>query len=67
MPFAARAYFEKLVCEGEPGEWVRVVVNGRVLPLRNCGGDEKARCRLDAFVKGLAFVREGGRWNECFT
>lgn len=40
VPFAARAYVEKLKCIGEKGELVRVLVNDRVIPLVNCGADE---------------------------
>lgn len=66
VPFAGRAVVEKLTCEGK-GEVVRVVMNGRVLPLEMCRGDGEGRCMLQAFVEGLAFAREGGRWEECFV
>ena len=66
VPFAARAYFEKLQCEGEEEEMVRVLVNGRVLPLEVCGGDVFGRCTLNTFVDSLDFAQAGGRWNQCF-
>ncbi|KAE8450519.1 hypothetical protein EG329_006250 [Mollisiaceae sp. DMI_Dod_QoI] len=66
VPFAARAYFEKMSCVGYDEELVRVVVNDRVLPLETCGGDELGRCRLSSFVKSLSFAREGGDWDQCF-
>lgn len=66
VPFAARAYFEKLQCEGEEEEMVRVLVNGRVLPLKSCGGDALGRCTLGAFVESLGFAQAGGLWNQCF-
>ena len=66
VPFAARAYFEKLQCEGEEEEMVRVLVNGRVLPLESCGGDALGRCTLGAFVESLGFAQAGGHWNQCF-
>lgn len=66
VPFASRTYFEKMTCKGLNGEWVRVIVNGRVIPLQNCMADSKGRCRLDAFVNSLSFARNGGKWNECF-
>ena len=66
VPFAARAYFEKLQCEGEAEEMVRVLVNGRVLPLESCGGDALGRCTLSAFVESLGFAQAGGHWNQCF-
>ena len=66
VPFASRAYFEKMICAGQEEEYVRVVVNDRVLPLTTCGGDELGRCSLRAFVDGLSFARSGGNWDQCF-
>lgn len=66
-PFAARAYFEKMECSGSNDELVRVLVNGRVLPLTQCDGDELGRCSLDAFIRSLSFARNGGLWEQCFT
>lgn len=65
VPFAARAYFEKLRCDGEEEEMVRILVNGRVLPLQSCGVDELGRCTLSRFVKSLGFAQAGGHWNQC--
>jgi hypothetical protein len=67
VPFAARAYFEKMTCVGAEEEYVRVLVNDRVLPLESCGGDEKGRCKLSRFVDSLGFARMGGFWDQCFT
>ena len=66
VPFAARAYFEKSQCEGEEEEMVRVLVNGRVLPLESCGGDALGRCTLSRFVESLGFAQAGGHWSQCF-
>jgi hypothetical protein len=66
VPFAARAYFEKMKCAGETEEYVRIVVNDRVLPLKTCGGDALGRCQLSAFVDSLSFARSGGNWDRCF-
>lgn len=66
VPFAGRAVVEKMRCRGEGEEMVRVVVNGKVMPLPRCGGDALGRCRLGAFVASLGFARRGGRWAECF-
>jgi hypothetical protein len=69
-PFASRAYFEKLQCgrEGEEEEeFVRVIVNDRVQPLEQCGGDGLGRCRLGAFIESLGFARSGGLWDRCFV
>ena len=67
VPFAARAFFEKMKCKGQDEELVRVLVNGRVLPLETCGGDELGRCALSKFVESLSFARGGGHWDQCFT
>lgn len=80
VPFAARAYFEKMVCapsgNSQWGNWrtgqeaeelVRVVINDRVVPLVGCGADELGRCTLSAFVKAQSFVTGGGLWGQCFT
>ena len=67
VPFAARAYFEKLKCKGEKEEFVRVIVNDRVLPLEFCGGDRFGRCRLEKFVESQRFARSGGYWDRCFV
>jgi len=67
VPFAARAYFEKMSCEGQSEELVRVLVNDRVMPLETCGGDKLGRCTLSKFVESLSFARSGGNWDKCFT
>lgn len=68
VPFAARAYFEKLQCQGEGAESVRIIVNDRVVPLDACGGGagKGGRCPLEKFVDSLSFARAGGKWNQCF-
>jgi hypothetical protein len=67
VPFAARAYFEKMRCVGESEEFVRVVINDRVLPLKTCGGDDFGRCSLSAFLDSLSFAKTGGNWDQCFV
>ncbi|MCJ1381121.1 hypothetical protein MMC17_004230 [Xylographa soralifera] len=75
VPFAARAYFEKLKCNFNVAdrhtiykeELVRVLVNDRVLPLQSCGADALGRCALSEFVKSLSFARNGGAWDQCFN
>lgn len=66
VPFATRMYVEKMSCDGEAEELVRVVVNDRVLPMKSCGGDRFGRCGLGAFVDSLSFAQEGGDWDQCF-
>ncbi|KAL8958051.1 MAG: hypothetical protein Q9193_004816 [Seirophora villosa] len=67
VPFAGRAYFEKMKCRGEKEELVRIIVNDRVLSLKTCGGDDLGRCTLSKFVRSLSFAAEGGNWDMCFT
>ncbi|KAF2497267.1 phosphoglycerate mutase-like protein [Lophium mytilinum] len=67
VPFAARAYFEKMMCEGEDEEFVRIIVNDRVVPLSYCDGDEHGRCKLSRFVESMAFSQAGGHWDQCFV
>lgn len=66
VPFAGRGVVEKMVCGAEEEEMVRVIINGRVMPLEHCGGDPLGRCTLSSFINSLKFAKEGGRWRECF-
>lgn len=65
VPFAARAYFEKMRCSNHEEEMVRIVVNDRVLPLKTCEANELGLCTLNAFTESLSFARSGGRWADC--
>lgn len=76
VPFAARMYVEKMQCGGgdveghddeDNEEFVRVLVNDRVIPLQNCDADELGRCRLSRYVESLGFARSGGNWGLCFA
>lgn len=67
VPFAARLYFEKMRCDGSPEELVRVIVNGRVVPLVGCAADRRGMCTLGKFVESQSFAKTGGRWSECFS
>ncbi|KAF1923449.1 3-phytase B precursor [Didymella exigua CBS 183.55] len=67
VPFAARMYVEKLRCKHDKEEFVRVVVNDRVHPLKFCGGDELGRCTLARFVESQGFARSGGGWERCYV
>lgn len=66
VPFGGHMLVEKMHCGDAGGEeLVRVLVNGRVVPLQNCKADTLGRCTLSAFVESLGFARQGGRWGEC--
>lgn len=67
VPFGGRVYVEKMTCSDieDDEELVRVIVNGRVMPLQGCDADALGRCRLSAFVESLSFASAGGRWSEC--
>jgi hypothetical protein len=67
VPFAARMFVEKMLCAGRQEELVRILVNGRVMPLQSCGVDAYGRCKLSSFVDSLSFARGGGRWDDCFV
>ena len=68
VPFAARVYIEKMQCDGDQEELIRVIVNGRVIPLDQCTDvDNLGRCPVGEFVKTLSFAQEGGHWDDCFT
>ncbi|KAI9888450.1 MAG: hypothetical protein M1814_006929 [Vezdaea aestivalis] len=67
VPFAARAYIEKMSCSGVDEELVRVLVNDRVIPLRNCGADSLGRCTLSKWVDSQSFSKKGGLWDQCFS
>ena len=66
VPFAGRSVVEKMSCRGEEEEMVRVIINDRVMPLHQCGGDTLGRCALSDYIASLAFARGGGRWRACF-
>ncbi|PSN74537.1 phosphoglycerate mutase-like protein [Corynespora cassiicola Philippines] len=67
VPFAARMYVEKLTCGGEKDEFVRIIVNDRVMPLEFCGADKDGKCTLTRFVNSQSFSRSGGQWDQCFS
>ncbi|KAI1769483.1 phosphoglycerate mutase-like protein [Hypoxylon sp. FL1150] len=67
VPFASRLYVEKMTCGGRDEEFVRMLVNDRIIPLQNCGVDGFGRCTLSKFVNSQSFARNGGHWDECFV
>ena len=64
VPFAARAWIEKMSCGAE--DYVRVIVNNQIMELSACDSDKHGCCSLDSFIKSLAFAQEGGKWQECY-
>ena len=64
VPFAARAWIEKMSCDAE--DYVRVIVNNQIMQLSGCETDELGRCPLNSFINSLAFAQDGGRWQECY-
>ncbi|KAG6193274.1 hypothetical protein E4U35_005658 [Claviceps purpurea] len=65
VPFAARMYVEKMDCDKDGKDLVRVLVNERVVVPKGCKADALGRCTLEEFVNGLQFARQGGHWNQC--
>ncbi|OKL56497.1 3-phytase B [Talaromyces atroroseus] len=69
VPFASRAYFELMQCSPdddneEEEQLVRVLINDRVVPLHGCHVDALGRCKLNDWIEGLDFARNGGRWDD---
>lgn len=71
--FGARMYVEKLVCGGgevsgdtasADEEYVRFIVNDRVIPLA-CA-DKDGKCLLSDYLNTLDFAKSGGKWAQCF-
>ena len=48
-------------------DYVRVIVNDRVLPMPFCNSDKYGLCNLDDFVESQEFARSGGEWEKCFS
>ena len=73
VPFAGRMVVEKMQCSAdsnhEGGEFVRVLVDDVVMPLRNCEGvSENGLCSLSAFVQSQSYATGAGQedWLRCF-
>ncbi|EPS35902.1 hypothetical protein H072_10637 [Dactylellina haptotyla CBS 200.50] len=66
VPFASRMYVEKLKCEGEKEELVRILINDRVMELKGCDEKKYGACSIGDFVEMLKWARNGGNWNECW-
>lgn len=65
VPFASRAYFEKMKCANEDEEFVRIIINDRVIPIETCKVDGIGRCKLSDFISSLTFAQQGGLWDKC--
>ena len=65
VPFAARGWIEKMTC-GSQQEFVRVIINNRVMQLPQCESNEFGLCSLTSFISSLVFARQGGKWKECY-
>lgn len=66
VPFAARAYFEKLSCYGHKEEFVRVIVNDRVQPLEQCGGRQVWSLQAQCFCEQLGLRKVGWAMGSVF-
>lgn len=68
LPFGVRMYVEKLQCQGANKEAVRIIVNGRVIPLEACKihSSRDGQCPLNIVLKTLAWAKESGKWADCF-
>ncbi|KAK6535776.1 hypothetical protein TWF281_000028 [Arthrobotrys megalospora] len=67
VPFASRMYVEKLHCkDNEEEEFVRVIINDKIMELKGCKEDHRGRCTVNAFVESLQWARDGGNWAQCW-
>lgn len=78
VPFAGRMVTEKLQCltSTRPGrsagmsmaQYVRILVDDKVQPLKFCGAGEHGLCELSAFVASQAYARADGEgdFEKCF-
>lgn len=75
VPFSARMVTEKLVCArnaagtGKAGEYVRIVVNEALQPLKFCGAKGDGLCELSKFVGSQAYARNNADkdFEKCFA
>ena len=71
VPFAGRAYIEKQTCKPTKGcatnEYIRVIINDRVIPLQNCGADNLGRCKVKSFINSLSLAQSGANWEQCYA
>ena len=67
VPFGGRMIVEKMQCGEGNDETVRVIMNGRVLPLQMCEGDHLGRCTLNKFIGSLDLDKSGEKWDSCFA
>lgn len=53
----------------QAGEYVRVLVNDAVQPLKFCGAGKDGICSLDAFVKSQGYARRSGDgdFEKCYN
>lgn len=65
VPFGARMYVEKMHCGRDSHELIRVLINDRVVPSKGCKADKLGRCKVDDFINGLNFAKQGGHWDQC--
>lgn len=78
VPFAGRMVTEKLQCltSTRPGrsagmsmaQYVRIMVDDEVQPLKFCGAAENGLCELSVFVTSQAYARADGEgdFEKCF-
>lgn len=76
VPYAGRMITEKVECRipiRDVGvrmtEYVRILVNDAVQPLKFCGAGRDGLCELDAFVRSQLYARTNGNgdFEKCFS
>ncbi|KZP11160.1 phosphoglycerate mutase-like protein, partial [Athelia psychrophila] len=76
IPFAGRMVTERAECQiairgvgAIATEYVRILVNDAVQPLKFCGAGRDGLCELDAFVRSQAYARADGDgdFERCYS
>jgi hypothetical protein len=64
VPFSGRMTVEKVICgvEGELArkEYVRILINDAIQPLRFCGAADDGLCLLSSFTRSQGYARRDG-------
>ncbi|EGG01538.1 uncharacterized protein MELLADRAFT_39036, partial [Melampsora larici-populina 98AG31] len=60
VPFASRLTFEKVHCDDDPNDQIRILLNDDWIPLEFCKGYKSGFCNLDSFVNSQNFTRQNG-------
>ncbi|KAH9811022.1 histidine phosphatase superfamily [Melampsora americana] len=60
VPFASRLTFEKVHCDDNPNDQVRILLNDEVIPLKFCKDHQFKLCDLNSFINSQNFTKSNG-------